>query len=121
MPEENLTPKIKIVFYRLRELRVDQTFIHLLLIILKPPIEDSGKRVGFNRALASHILLSRLHVELDATNPRTVLSAVVLLLHQQEELIKPIQRRIVFFLVVRNGLQEADHGDTAFMLQKVAH
>ena len=49
------------------------------------------------------------------------LTTVVLLFHEQKELVEAVQRRSVLFLIVFQGLQEPDYGDAAFVFYRVAH
>ena len=48
-------------------------------------------------------------------------SAVVLLLHQQIHLVQPVKGRAVFVNVVLQRLLEAQHGNAALVLERVAH
>jgi hypothetical protein len=45
----------------------------------------------------------------------------VLLLHEEEQLVHPVERRAVARLVVVQGLAEADEGQAAFVFDGVAH
>ncbi len=61
------------------------------------------------------------HVELDGCGAGTVLSAVVLLFHQQRKLVRGIHRRTVFLDIVAEGFQQTHRGNTAFMADPIAH
>ena len=67
--------------------------------------------------LAEHVFLARWRVEVHAGHARTLLTAVVLLLHHQIELVQSVAPRAVLLLVVAQRLQQADHRHTTFMLQ----
>ena len=121
MPEQNFATESKIIFHRFWKLRMNDAIINHLLVGLELALKDSRKRVALNRALARHVGCTWPHTELDAANSSTVLPSVMLFFHQQKQLIEAIQWRIIFFLEVGQRLQKADHRDTAFVLQKIAH
>ena len=64
-----------------------------------------------------HILLASWGVEVDTRHASALLPTVMLLLHHQVELVQPIAPSAVFLFVIRQGLQQADHRHTTFMLQ----
>ena len=93
-----------------------------------PHIELSGKRlidmlehlcdgILALSTFTEHILLASRGVEVDTRHASALLSTVVLLLHHQIELVQPIAPRAVFLFIIRQGLQQADHRHTTFMLQ----
>src|SRR5258707_481894 len=88
MPHQQFAAKIKVLLYRLSELRMDNARITLIVIGSKEGFEDSVERVRFHAALAKHVRFTRRHIELYAGDTRAVLTTVVLLLHQQEKLGK---------------------------------
>ena len=57
-------------------------------------------------------------MEIGAGDTRTLLSSVVLFLHQEVELIETIGRGAVLLLIVAEGLQEANHCNATFMLER---
>ena len=93
-----------------------------------PHIELSGKRlidvlehlcdgILTLSTLTEHIFLTSRGVEVYTGHTSTLLTTVVLLLHHQIELVQPIAPRAVFMFVIRQGLQQANHRHTTFMLQ----
>ena len=80
-------------------------------------VEDFGDGVGAGGALAEHVFFAGLGAELDAGEAGSVLSAVVLLLHEEVELVEGVHPGAVLVVVILQGLEEADHGYAAFVLQ----
>ena len=64
-----------------------------------------------------HIFLASRGVEVDASHSGTLLTAVVLFLHHQVELVQPIAPGSVFLLVITQWLQQANHRHSALMFQ----
>jgi len=121
MPEQHFTRIIEVFLNRIGKLWMNHTRIDLVLIVLQLPLENARQRIGLNTALARHICLPRIDIKLHTADTRAVLATIMLLLHQEKQLIKAIQRCAVFFLIVSQGLEETDHCDAAFVLKKVAH
>ena len=93
-----------------------------------PHIELSGKRlidmlehlcdgILALSTLTEHILLASWGIEVDTRHTSALLPTVVLLLHHQVELVQAIAPGAVFLFVIRQGLQQANHRHTTFMLQ----
>ena len=80
-------------------------------------IEDLLYGGGAFGTLTEEILITRSTVELDDSQPSTFLSTVMLLLHQEVELVEPIHPRTILLLVVAEGLTQADHSHATFMLE----
>ena len=62
-----------------------------------------------------------LWVQLDGGHPGPILAAIVLLLHEEVQLVQTMERRAIFLLVVLQGLAQADERDAALVLQLIAH
>ena len=65
--------------------------------------------------LAEHVFLAGCGLHLDAGKSRSLLAAVVLLLHHEVELVQAIQPRSIFLLVVFKRFQQPYHGYTALV------
>jgi hypothetical protein len=68
-----------------------------------------------------HERVSRLCVQLDGSQARAVLSAVMLLFHQQVKLIESLEGGTLLLLVVGKRLAQADECQAAFMFYGIAH
>ena len=66
--------------------------------------------------LTIDVFTSGLHIEFDTAHTRGLLTTVVLLLHQQIELVEPVSVCTIFFVVVAKRLQKPYHCHTTFML-----
>ena len=66
---------------------------------------------------AEHVFLAGIGLQLDASQARAFLPPVVLLLHEEVELVQAIHPGAVLLFVVLQGFQEAYHGDAAFVFQ----
>jgi hypothetical protein len=60
-------------------------------------------------------------VDFDATDAGTVLAAVVLFLHEEEELVEAVKRRAVFGGIMTEVFEEADKSNAAFVFDRVTH
>ena len=69
-------------------------------------------------AFAEHEFFARRGLHFHAGQPRTFLSSVVLLFHQQVQLVQAIHPCTVFFLVVAERFEQAYHGDATFMFER---
>ena len=85
------------------------------------PAEDLGDGVFAFSPFPEHILLTWGICQVDASYSRTLLAAVVLLLHHQVELVKAIPAGTVFVLVVSERLEKADHRHAAFVFELISH
>jgi hypothetical protein len=65
--------------------------------------------------------VTRFGVQFDAGNTGAILPAVVLLFHQQVQLIQSIQYGVMLLLVVTERLAEADESQAAFVFDWIAH
>ena len=80
-------------------------------------VEDLLDGGGTFGALAEEIFVTRSRVELDDSEPSTFLTTVVLLLHEEIELIEAIHPGAILLLVVGEGLTQADHRHATFVLE----
>ena len=87
----------------------------LLLVHL---IENLGDGRGASGTFAKHILVAGFGTQSHAGNARALLSAVVLLLHEEIEFVEGILRGAVFLLVVVERLAQAYHGHAAFVFER---
>ncbi len=71
--------------------------------------------------LAVHELVARRNVQLHGSNTRAVLAAVVLLLHEEIQLIEAPEGGAVFLVIVGKGLAQPDVGEAAFVADGVTH
>ena len=83
--------------------------------LLRHTTEYLGNGVLALGLLTEHILRASLVLQTDGGNTGTFLSAVVLLLHHQIQLVEPVGPRTVFLLVVVQRLQQANHRHTTLM------
>ncbi len=72
---------------------------------------------GTQGTLTEHIFLTRIGLKLHARQTGRFLATVMLFLHQQIELVQPIHPRAIFFLIVLQRFQQADHRYTAFVFK----
>ena len=82
-------------------------------------LEDLRDGARPSGPLTKHILLAGRGAELDAGEPRAVLPAVVLLLHEEVELVEGIHPGAVFTMIILERLEQPDHCHAAFMLQSL--
>src|SRR5688572_27798277 len=85
MPHEQLATKVEVLLYRFGKLGMDDAGFDLIVVLTKQTTKYPVQRVGLDIALAKHERRARGHVEFDAGNSRSVLTSVVLLLHQKEK------------------------------------
>ncbi|KAF5048761.1 hypothetical protein DSECCO2_446740 [anaerobic digester metagenome] len=64
---------------------------------------------------------ARFGIEFDTGDTGSVLSPVVLLFHQQMQLIEAPGRGTVAVKVILQGFQQPYHGNAAFVLDLLAH
>ena len=67
--------------------------------------------------LAEHILRAGFASQAHRGNAGALLTAVVLFLHHQVELVQPISPRAILLLIIAQRLEQANHGHATFMLQ----
>ena len=87
------------------------------LHLLGHATEYLGNGILALRLFAEHVLGSGLVVQVHAGYTGALLSAVVLFLHHQVQLVKTVGPGTVFLLVVIQRLQQANHRHSALMLQ----
>ena len=73
------------------------------------------------RTVTADVTRSRFRVKFYIHHTGAILSAVVLLFHQQIQLVDAVKSSAVFFLVIRKRLQQTNHRYAAFMMKKIAH
>ena len=120
VPHEDLAAEIKVLLDAIGAVLVQLALavhleegFHLLA-------ENLCQRVGFDPAPPVDVGFSERHIELHTADPGAVLAAVVLLFHEQEELVHPPQAGAVAVVIVCERLAEADGGDAAFVIKVVA-
>ena len=69
--------------------------------------------------LTEHVFLTRLGVEIGTGNTCPLLPTIMLLLHKEVELVERIKRSAVFLLIVVEGLKQAYHRHTTFVLERL--
>ena len=84
-------------------------------------LEEVLDGTAIHRTHSGDVPFSGVDVQLDVGQPCPVLPAVVLLLHEQVHFVQAVKRRAVLVNVVLKRLLEAQHGDAALVLEKVAH
>ena len=85
--------------HRLGELRDDDGLANLIGVGLDLAGEDLGQALSADFAVAEEEGLAVFRPDFDATNPGAVLAAVVLLLHEEEELVEAVERGAVLLLI----------------------
>ena len=90
-------------------------------ITLVDGVEDFGDGVGALGPLAEHILIAGFRIELHTGHARTLLAAVVLFLHHQIELVEAVHPRAVFFLIIIEWLQQANHRHATVLMYSLFH
>ena len=86
-----------------------------LLMNFPKDFADSGTAKG---SLAIEKLLARRCVHLHTGQPGTLLTTIMLFLHQQIEFVKAITPRPVLVLIVLQGLAQAYHRHAAFVFKR---
>ena len=115
MAEEEFAAEVEMSLNRFREFGNDDPFAHLVGVGLDLAGEDLGQALGADLAVAEQEGLAVLGADLDAADARAVLAAVVLLLHQEEELVKAVERGAVLLLIPLQVLGQPDKGNAAFV------
>ena len=113
--EQELAAEVEVTLHRLGELRDDDRLAHLVGVGLDLAGEDLGQALGADLTVAEEEGLAVLGADLDAADAGAVLAAIVLLLHQEEELVEAVQRRAVFLLIPLQVLGQPDKGNAAFV------
>ena len=113
--EQELAAEVEVTLHRLGELRDDDRLAHLVGVGLDLAGEDLGQALGADFAVAEEEGLAVLGADLDAADAGAVLAAIVLLLHQEEELVEAVQRSAVLLLIPLQVLGQPDKGNAAFV------
>ena len=82
-------------------------------------LEYFGDGTAAESTFAQHIFLSWLCLEIGAGDARSFLSSIVLLLHEEIELVESVGSGSVFFLVVTDGFEQANHRHATFMFERL--
>jgi hypothetical protein len=69
-------------------------------------VEDGLYGLFVHAALPVEIGIPRFGIEFDGSKPGAILSAVVLLLHQQVHFAQPVVQVAIFFFVKRQGFEQ---------------
>ena len=97
--------------------RISKLFGSQVLKLAVHRTEYLGNRPRAQRPLAEHVFLSGVCLKLHASQPCAFLSAVVLLLHKQIELVQPIHPRPVLLLIIFQRLEQPYHRYPAFVFK----
>ena len=106
MPYQEFGGVVEVVPHGVDKLRVDYAALYFVVVVLELLAKYGRKPVLLRIALAVYVAFSGGNAYLDRSYSRAVLSAVVLLLHEEEELVESVQRIAVFFLIVLQGFEE---------------
>jgi hypothetical protein len=82
---------------------------------------DNTLRVRVIAADATDVLLAWFNINLDIGQTRSILSAVVLLLHQQIHFVEAVKCCSVFLGVMLKRLLQSKECDTALVLDGITH
>jgi hypothetical protein len=121
MTDENFTAKVEIFLHTRRHFGIEYTFASHFVEPLDFAPKQTGERVFFGIATAKNVWLPHRHVELSAANPDAIMATVVLLFHQQEQLLKAPKAGSITILIVFQRLPQADGGNATLVFQKIAH
>ena len=113
--EEQFAAEVEMSLNCFREFGDDDAFAHLIRVGLDLTGENLGQALGANLAVAEEEGLPVFGADLDAADTRAVLASVVLLLHQEEELVKAVERGAVLLLIPFQVLGQPDKGNAAFV------
>ena len=92
-------------------------FAHLAV----DPAEDVGDGLGGIATDPMQKGISGFHIQLDRRNAGSVLSAVMLLLHEQVELIDAPEGRAISLLIKRERFTQPDECKSALMFYFITH
>ena len=96
---------------------IDQLFGRQVLEVALHGGKDFGNGSRAQGTFAEHVFLAGIGGQLDTGQSGSLLSAVVLLLHQQIELVEPVHPRAILLLIIVERLEKAYHRHAAFMFQ----
>ena len=100
------------------ELCIRQLLVLKILEIAVDGLEDFFNGRCAQCPLAEEEFFSRRGVHLDACQACAFLSAVVLFLHHEIELVQSIHPRAIFLLIEIQRLQQSDHGNATFVFER---
>ena len=84
-------------------------------------LKNIGNGLRLIAAQPIHERITGLHIQLHGSDTGTILSAIVLLLHEEIQLIQSPQGRTVFLLVMGERFAQADKGQAAFVFDGITH
>ena len=108
-------------FYSLGKFRKGNARIDPLVQLPVLATEYLGQCLATRAALPEHERLARRHIQFHRTDSRPILSAVVLLFHEQEKLIEAPQRGPVFLRIIGKRFPQPDQRNSAMMAYFVTH
>ena len=88
-----------------------------LLLLLVYGAENLGDSTRTYSTFAKHIFVAWLSTESHTSQASTLLTAVVLLLHEEVHLVESILGGAIFLHIVVKGLEQANHRHATFMFQ----
>jgi hypothetical protein len=121
VPYRSLAAEVEVPLHRPGLLGPHDALVHQPPVAIQQEPEDPIEGVGPDAALAEHERLAGRHPQLHGRDTSTVLAAVVLLLHEQEQLHEAPQRGSVALLVVLERLSHPYQRDAAFVPEGIAH
>ena len=121
MPHQDFTAVVEVVLDVFRIFQVDLAAADFLVELFDLAVEDGGKGVLAGVPGAEQVGLPQRHIELHTADARAVLAAVVLLFHQDEQLVECPEGTAVFVLKIRERLKQANGGYAALVFKKIAH
>ena len=80
-------------------------------------LEHLGDGILALSPFAMHIFFTHRSIHVDAGDTRTLLTAIVLFLHHQIELVQSVAACAVLLHIIVHRLQQANHRHATFMLQ----
>ena len=121
MSEKNFPPVIEMRFYGLGKFRKGNASIDPLVQLPVLVTEDLGQSLATGAPFPEHKGLARWHVQFHRSNPRTILSSIMLLFHQQEKLIETPKRGPVFLRIIGKRFSQLDQRNATMMAYFVTH
>jgi hypothetical protein len=103
------------------EFRNDDSLGYLFVVPFQLSPEERTKGIFLQDTLSMHERVPMWHVQFDASDSCSVLTAVVLFLHEEEQLLEPIQGCSIFFRIVGQGPFKPDQGDATLVLYQFTH
>ena len=94
-----------------------QLFFAQILEVALYCLKYLGDGTGTQCPLTEHILLTRIYFQFHTRQTGTFLTTVMLLFHQQIELIQPVHPRSVLLFIVLQRFKQTYHGNATFMFQ----